>query len=343
MPPKKKTGKQATDAADKKKATSNMLGQCKLARQKLEAAKAQGDQGDPSLVEDLERKVAFLAEYEALPLRDKKKDAMLQSWSQDKSLKSWAEMHCNYTQDKGTESRDRSNYGTKQLRKHMYEVAAMLKLDVKDPAQKRILEETLKDMDSDSDWDESNPLEMAMKKQKLRRYTWTKHEGTEHTMGSKESTSVVVSKDVTKHVAQAGLKMITEGASSATGTTPSVKIEHVWVLPAENLLKDLNTLLAKLKGYTSAFKKSRVQLKASPKAAEAPDLSGPIQKLDELEHAILELTMKDPKKMDENECKTYVEQCQSTLQSGNLVKDMSEEMKKKCNGLLRTNSSSSIK
>ncbi|CAE7343157.1 unnamed protein product [Symbiodinium sp. CCMP2592] len=199
-----------------------MLGQCKLARQKLESAKAQGDKADPSLVEDLERKVAFLAEYEALPLRDKKKDAMLQSWSQDKSLKSWAEMHCNYTQDKGTESRDRSNYGTK------YEVAATLKLDVKDPAQKRILDETLKDMDSDSDWDESNPLEMAMKKQKLRRYTWTKHEGTEHTMGSKESTSVVVSKDVTKHVAKAGLKMITEGASSATGTTPSVKIEHLF-------------------------------------------------------------------------------------------------------------------
>ena len=76
--------------------------------------------------------------------------------------------------------------------------------------------------------------------------------------------------------------------------------------------------------------------------SQAPDLAGPIQKLDEIEHSILELTMKDPKKMDENECKAFVEQCQARMTTGNLVRDVSEEMKKKCSNLLRQNSSSSI-
>ena len=79
------------------------------------------------------------------------------------------------------------------------------------------------------------------------------------------------SKDVTKHVAKRGLKMVAEGSEAAPANPDpsSVKIEHLWVLPAENLVKELNTLLAKLKGYTNQFKKSRVQLKASPKASEA--------------------------------------------------------------------------
>ena len=118
MAPKKNTAKAAAkaEAQDKKKMTSNMLGQCKLARQKLETIKAEGDKADPNVVSDLERKVAFLSEYEALPLRDQRKEAMLQSWSQDKTLKSWAEMHHTYSKDKGTKSTDRMNYGTKQPR-----------------------------------------------------------------------------------------------------------------------------------------------------------------------------------------------------------------------------------
>lgn len=79
-----------------------------------------------------------------------------------------------------------------------------------------------------------------------------------------------------------------------------------------------------------------------PCVCQAPDLSAPIQKLDEMEHSILELTMKDPKKMDENECKAFVEECQKRMAAGNLVKDVSEEMKKKCSNLLRQNSSSSL-
>ena len=63
----------------------------------------------------------------------------------------------------------------------------MLKLDLKDPAQKRVLDATLADMDSDSDWDETNPIESAMKKQKLRRYSWRKHEGTEITFSANET------------------------------------------------------------------------------------------------------------------------------------------------------------
>ncbi|CAE7720342.1 unnamed protein product [Symbiodinium microadriaticum] len=107
-----------------------------------------------------------------------------------------------------------------------YEVADMLKLDLKDAAQKPVREATLQDMDSDS------------------------------------------------------LKMVAEGSEAAPANPDpsSVKIEHLWVLPAENLVKELNTLLAKLKGYTNQFKKSRVQLKA-------PDLTGSIQKLDEIEHS----------------------------------------------------------
>ena len=81
--------------------TSNMLGQCKLARQKLETIKAEGDKADPNVVSGLERKVAFLSEYEALPLRDQRKEAMLQAWSQDKTLKSWAEMHHTLQQGQG--------------------------------------------------------------------------------------------------------------------------------------------------------------------------------------------------------------------------------------------------
>ena len=145
----------------------------------------------------------------------------------------------------------------------------MLKLDLKDPAQKKVLDATLADMDSDSDWDESNPIESAMKKQKLRRYSWRKHEGTAITMSANESTTVSCSKDVTKQVAKGGLKMVADGSEAAPAKPDPVKLEHVWVLPAENLVKDLNTLLAKLKGYTNHFKKSRVQLKQSPRASEA--------------------------------------------------------------------------
>ncbi|OLP89969.1 hypothetical protein AK812_SmicGene28521 [Symbiodinium microadriaticum] len=195
-----------------------------------------------------------------------------------------------------------------------YEVADMLKLDLKDAAQKPVREATLQDMDSDSDW------------------------GTEIIFSSKESTAVNCSKDVTKHVAKRGLKMVAEGSEAAPANPDpsSVKIEHLWVLPAENLVKELNTLLAKLKGYTNQFKKSRVQLKASPKASEAAWLR------QSNIAASLELTMKDPKKLDENECKAFVEQCQSRVSAGNLVKDMSEGMKKMCSSVLRQNSSSSI-
>ena len=35
----------------------------------------------------------------------------------------------------------------------------MLKLDLKDAAQKPVREATLQDMDSDSDWDQTNPIE----------------------------------------------------------------------------------------------------------------------------------------------------------------------------------------
>ena len=76
-----------------------------------------------------------------------------------------------------------------------FEVASLLKLDITEKEQKKIWENVLKDMTSDDLWDMNSPMEAALSKQGLLRYSWEKSLGTTVATGSSSPEGVFGTKE----------------------------------------------------------------------------------------------------------------------------------------------------
>ncbi|CAE6969872.1 unnamed protein product [Symbiodinium sp. CCMP2592] len=309
-------------AAAKKGQQSNMVTQLKQAKKKLDQAMITGEELDPDVKKCLEHKAAFLSEYNSLGLFDGKKQQMLEMWKTDKSLKQWAESKTTHSSMTSVTQEKLENYGTK------FDVAKLLNLDPDSKEQSKILNAVLQDLPQDDAWDESNPMEKTFKQMNLVRYTFSKNLGVSTKRGKEEVDSFVHTRDVCGRK----LKQMLEdggsgGSGGSSGDPPAVKLEHVWILPAQEKHKEIVLALKTVKTLVNHFKRFKAVQEKSGEDAPASLTKG-FSMLEALEADLLKLQLANVSQLAEEECKAWVSSAVDLLAHYENIKRVAEQSKK---------------
>ncbi|CAJ1446862.1 unnamed protein product, partial [Effrenium voratum] len=200
-----------------------------------------------------------------------------------------------------------------------FEVAALLKLNnLENQEQKELLEATLKELTSDDLWDENNAIERTNKKMKLKRYHFDKYLGTRVDKAEEDMDTLQGEQDMTKWTKKHGVPLLDmDSGPSASIQLAAVKVEHMWVVPAEDLKNNLANSQKQVRILVSTFKRLRGLFgSASDGYEEEKALClAELALLEKVEADLIQCGFANPRTMDETSGKDFVEQGTSLLKT----------------------------
>ena len=178
---------------------------------------------------------------------------------------------------------------------------------------------TLPSLDTSDDlWDENNAIERTNKKMKLKRYHFDKYLGTLVDKAEEDMDTLQGEQDMTKWTKKHGVPLLDmDCGPSASIQLAAVKVEHMWVVPAEDLKNNLANSQKQVRILVSTFKRLRGLFgSASDGYEEEKALClAELALLEKVEADLIQCGFANPRTMDETSGKDFVEQGTSLLKT----------------------------